>query len=440
MAVREGLQQFLGINAPPEPLGQDRLDKITHLWISHEHPDHFHIPTLRSLPASFKNRVTVLYQKLNSEKMLAAFKQLGFKKIQLLPHRETQTLGGATKVYSYYVGVMDSCLAVSDGQHTFLNANDAQIVPNDCAVIRKDIGKIDTLLTQFSIAFYSGLPDFEDRLSRMAQGILQRISGNHRDLCVARTIPFASLIYYCSEENRYINRFHNTPRTVYEFFKKRNQTVAVLYPGDVFEDSKPYDSTAALKKYDQLHAQMDQLSYERPETVTFEEIRLAFFDFCNGLHDRYPSIALKRLKPLTIKIPDLKRAVVFSIGQRSFIETDYASAADLSVNSQPLHFCFANPFGFQTLGVSGRAQLAKDSTNWRMHHLLFVLNNAEISLRPKYLFSRKTIDFIRERSSGGLNLISYVGSRMRRVSPLESFEPPASASDRQPGADAGHPR
>ena len=73
--------------------------------------------------------------------MLAAFKQLGFKKIQLLPHRETQTLGGATKAYSYYVGVMDSCLAVSDGRHTILDANDAQIVPNDCAAIRKDIGK-----------------------------------------------------------------------------------------------------------------------------------------------------------------------------------------------------------------------------------------------------------------------------------------------------------
>src|SRR5271167_2871368 len=67
---------------PPEPVGEALLDKITHVWISHEHPDHFHIPTLRSLPASFKERVTVLYQKLNSEKMIAAFKRLGFKNIE----------------------------------------------------------------------------------------------------------------------------------------------------------------------------------------------------------------------------------------------------------------------------------------------------------------------------------------------------------------------
>jgi UDP-MurNAc hydroxylase len=405
---------------PPEPVGEALLDKITHVWISHEHPDHFHIPTLRSLPASFKERVTVLYQKLNSEKMIAAFKRLGFKNIELLPHRKTMELPDGTKLYSYYVGVMDSCLAVKDGQHTLLDANDAQIESTDCATIRKDIGKVDTLLTQFSIAFYSGLPDYEERLTRMAQGILRRIAGNHRDLGVERTIPFASFIYYSSEENRYINRFHNTPGTVYEYFKSRNQPVVVLYPGDVFNDSESHDSSAALRRFEELD--MDKLPYDVPEEVPFDKIQEAFLTFCEGLHKQYPSLVLKLLKPLVVNIPDLQRVVVLSIGRRTFNQTDFSRVCDLSVNSQALHFCFANPFGFQTLGVSGRAKLSKDSTNWRMHHLLFVLNNAEISLRPKYLLSRKTIEFIRQRSSGGLNLLSYVASRMRRVSPLESSE------------------
>ena len=352
--------------------------------------------------------------------MIAAFKRFGFKNIQLLPHRKIQELDDGTKLYSYYVGVMDSCLAVNDGHHTLLNANDAQIESTDCAAIRKDIGKIDTLLTQFSIAFYSGLPDYQERLSRMAQGILRRITGNHRDLGVERTIPFASFIYYSSEENRYINQFHNTPETVYQYFKARNQTVVVLYPGDIFNDSEPHDSSLALRRFEQLD--MDELPYDLPEVVPLEKIQLAFFAFCEELHKRYPSFVLKLLKPLVVKIPDLQTAVIVSIGRRTFSQTDFSKAWDLTVNSQALHFCFANPFGFQTLGVSGRAKLSKDSTNWRMHHLLFVLNNAEISLRPKYLLSRKTIEFIRQRSSGGLNLLAYVGSRMRRVSPLESSE------------------
>ena len=73
----------------------------------------------------------------------------------------------------------------------------------------------------------------------MAQGILQRISGNHRDLGVARTIPFASLIYYCSEENRYINRSTILLARFTNSSKSEIETVAVLYPGDGFEDPSP---------------------------------------------------------------------------------------------------------------------------------------------------------------------------------------------------------
>ena len=40
--------------------------RINYLWISHEHPDHFHIATLKSLP-TVKERVTLLFQENNSD-------------------------------------------------------------------------------------------------------------------------------------------------------------------------------------------------------------------------------------------------------------------------------------------------------------------------------------------------------------------------------------
>src|SRR5262245_58532602 len=63
-------------------------DKIKFVWVSHEHPDHFHIPTLKSLPQEFKNRVTLLFQKNNSDKMPNAFRKLGFSNIKLMPNRK----------------------------------------------------------------------------------------------------------------------------------------------------------------------------------------------------------------------------------------------------------------------------------------------------------------------------------------------------------------
>src|SRR6266849_9056359 len=60
----------------PQPvLDRSLLEKVDYLWISHEHPDHCHFPSLDSLPAEFKERVTVLFQDRDYEKVFAALKQ-----------------------------------------------------------------------------------------------------------------------------------------------------------------------------------------------------------------------------------------------------------------------------------------------------------------------------------------------------------------------------
>ncbi len=59
-------------------------DGIDYIFISHEHPDHFHIPTLRSMPDEFKRRVTILYQHNNSDKMPNALNRFGFPNVKLL--------------------------------------------------------------------------------------------------------------------------------------------------------------------------------------------------------------------------------------------------------------------------------------------------------------------------------------------------------------------
>jgi UDP-MurNAc hydroxylase len=125
----------------PEPsFDLQRLDEIDYLWVSHEHPDHFHIPTLRSLPVEFKRRVCVLFQDLTSTKMIDAFRRLGFEQIRTLRHREPVALDPNTTVYCYQVGQMDSCLAVTSGGKTVLNINDAEVSPRDLAILRSDLG------------------------------------------------------------------------------------------------------------------------------------------------------------------------------------------------------------------------------------------------------------------------------------------------------------
>src|SRR6202012_4588369 len=48
----------------PHPIMRDMdLARVTHIWISHEHPDHLSIPTIKSLSSEHKARITVLFQK-----------------------------------------------------------------------------------------------------------------------------------------------------------------------------------------------------------------------------------------------------------------------------------------------------------------------------------------------------------------------------------------
>jgi hypothetical protein len=157
------------------------LESIDYLWISHEHPDHFHVATLKSLPASFK-QVTVLFQKNNSRKMFTAFERLGFPRHRPLTHRETVALSRGTEVYCYQEGAADSCLAVRSGGQTIVNVNDAEVRKADCELIVRDVGRCDVVLNQFSIAGYGGHLDHHGRLRALADGILGNMVANHRDL------------------------------------------------------------------------------------------------------------------------------------------------------------------------------------------------------------------------------------------------------------------
>ena len=397
---------------PPANFDNALLDRINYIWVSHEHPDHFHIPTLRSLPAAFKDRVMVLHQVLNTEKMVTAFHKLGFPHVQTLAHREIMQLTRKTQVYCYHVGIMDSCLAVRYGTHTLLNANDAQLGTSDCHRIGKDIGSVDVYLAQFSIAFYTGHPEYSERLRHSARGLVHRMYENQIALGARVTIPFASLIYYSSVENQYINQFHNTPRTVYEYFKERKREVVVLYPGDTYKVGAPYDSKCSLNQYDELYASLDHVPYDQSATVDLTQLKQAFAAFTRHLHEKNSGLVLRLLKPITVRIPDLNQTVVFSIHAASFDATDEPGEPDMIVSSQPLHFAFSNSYGFQTLGVTARYILLHDSLNWRLHRFLFSLDNAQIYLRLRYLLAPKTLNYFRSRSSGGFNLLTYVARRI----------------------------
>ena len=246
------------------PAANGDLSGVDYLWISHEHPDHFHIETLTSLRAEFKSRVTVLFQLNNSDKLPLKLNQLGFKKIVRLPHRKIAALSDGVSVYCYQSGLMDACLGVlADKEEILLNINDAPFNAIDAKIALGDLKRVDVILNQFSYATYNGLPDFEKNLPLDAKQVLDEVAQNHTDLKAKVTIPFASFIYFSSEENKYMNAFANTPESFHRFFKEKGLQSAILYPGETYQSGLAHDNAATLKKFEEIYNKKSELVFDK---------------------------------------------------------------------------------------------------------------------------------------------------------------------------------
>lgn len=398
---------------PASAWNNSMLDKVDHLWISHEHPDHFHIPTLKSFPQAFKDRVILLFQKNNTDKMPNAFRKLGFKNIRLLDNRKIYPLTTETKVYCSQIGQMDSSLAVLNKGCTLLNLNDCEANSIDCKNFIEDLGKVDYVFNQFSMAGYNGFYDYENHLPGTAQTIINNMIENHRDLSAKYSIPFASNLYFCTEDNKYMNDFGNTPGKVYDRFHKENLGMIVLFAGETLDTDHPeaHDSQESIKQYDDMYAHGEKV-IDTPPLIQLDKIGEALKKRSDQLHSKFPKWMLKKLQPVNIRIPDLGKTVELCLYTGAVREIDKSADFDLEIYSQPLHFSFETTWGLQTMGVGARFRIKNKHGIWKWYRIITSLNNAEMYLKLKYLFTKDNIAFVRARMKGGLNQLFYQLKRM----------------------------
>jgi UDP-MurNAc hydroxylase len=398
---------------PPAAFDPAILDGIDYLWISHIHPDHFHIPSLNSLTSEFKRRVTVLFQDNHADQLFEALEKCGYQNFQVLDHRKRTALSDQTAVYSYSAGTLDSCLGVIEPEGCLFNVNDSRLNATDCRRVKSDLGRIDTVLSQFSLAVYNGLQPRESHLSRGAAAVLEKVFDNHANLGAKVTIPFASLIRFSLVDNRYMNAYANRPRDVWEFANRLGLGVAILFPGDTYDSSASFDSRPALRKYDAIYRTIDQFPYDTPAAVPLTPIEEAFHEMVRHLREKYPGPLLRMLRAMVVRLPDLDRTVAFSIQTDSFSEIESSRPPDLIMCSQALHLCFFRPYGVQTLSSSAQHTVVRNLMNWRIHRALFALNNAHAYGRLRYLLGNDTLGFFAKRIRALVRYTDLTRARVR---------------------------
>ncbi len=334
---------------------------LTHVWVSHEHPDHFHPPSLRSIPAEIRARLTFLYQETEDRKVVEFARELGFGNVIELPSGEWFELAPGFRVMCQPFPDDDSWLAVQAGDRVLLNLNDCMVQgPRQVGRVREQVAyPIDVLLAQFSYANWVGNPGETERHRAVAERILQRMALQVDILQPRFVIPFASFVRFCHEENAYLNEGMNTIRGAAEFLNRESDaTVVVLYPGDTWEIGAPHDNRKAIESYES--DAVAPFTPLRSDVVPLRELKDLAASYVQQLRDHHSRASLRilrtggLLRPAHIYLTDHERAVALTLegGLRASART--ADNCDVALSSSALAYCFRHMWGGNTLLVNGR--------------------------------------------------------------------------------------
>ena len=332
------------------PSAEVPYEQVDYVWISHEHPDHFSFPTLKAIPESDRRRITVLYQKHSSPRIVDALHKLNFDHVRELPLYRWITLKPGFDIVCGSVGSMDSFLAVRSEGECVLNLNDCVLNPMQTRYLRRLVGRVSLLFTQFSFANWIG--NYSDEMGAVQQKLddLQfRIDTFHPE----STIPFASFMYFCDQENSWMNRLMVTPARI---ALMNFPGVHFMYPGDEWDSKiRTFQSADAVAKY-MRDIERIKIDPTRPG-VEEEKIRDAVLKMLGALHKHFGKTILTRIHPFEIYVHDLNRMFsIFPAQVRCDVRdatAESAAGARFVMCSQVAWYTFKHTWGWNTLETSG---------------------------------------------------------------------------------------
>ena len=136
------------------------FQNITHIWFSHEHPDHFHPLVLSSIPEHLRKNITILFQNTLDHRVAKKCEQLNFKNVIEMNPQEFLSLSDEFKIKCVPNGTYDSWFYAEIGSKKILNINDCMVDSlSQAKIVKNLIGDVDILLTQFGYASWVGDPD-----------------------------------------------------------------------------------------------------------------------------------------------------------------------------------------------------------------------------------------------------------------------------------------
>jgi len=202
--------------------------RVRHIWISHEHPDHLHVPSLQLIRSRVSGPISAYFGCQRRPAVADALRQLGFSVTELVPHRETVMADGVRG--TLFPTGEDSALVLRFGDRAILDQNDCSLAPDELAVLRRMFPRLDAWFFQFSLGGYYANPDDRAGLARARTHHLGLVADYFAALRPAIFVPFASFFYFSKDANCFLNDWTVTPAQLVQALP--TLPTQILRPGD----------------------------------------------------------------------------------------------------------------------------------------------------------------------------------------------------------------
>jgi UDP-MurNAc hydroxylase len=197
------------------------LDEVTHIFISHEHPDHFSIPFFKEYCNQLLAMdIKIIFQETRDQRVVKFLKSLKLTVIEAKKN-EWIELDAHIHIQIFPVGAIDSTFLMRTSENYFINTNDCELSSFDGKKILNEMetGKQIVLLHQFSYAAWRANSEWMKKAGKYK---LKKLLELNQLFNASLLVPFASFIYFSHEENFNLNRDVNKPKIVSNFLNNNN--------------------------------------------------------------------------------------------------------------------------------------------------------------------------------------------------------------------------
>jgi hypothetical protein len=390
------------------------LEKVTHIWISHEHPDHFSVPFFIKFSTYLVNKkIKIFFQNTKDKRVVKFLRSRSFD-VEELDNGKEYKLSSSFYIKCVNSGFYDSALLINVNGTKIFNLNDCPI-RDDLSLnkFKKKYGTCDVLLTQFSYAAWKG---GEENVKWRRDAAREKISillSQANILSAKVVIPFASFVRFSNIYNSYLNDSVNTPDVLIKSLQNEVFSTVVFKPMEIQNIDNLKQSEKSLYFWKEKYQGIEQQKLlEYKDVVKVSELQELYKEYRSRIlkNNSYWMIWLLSkfgfFKKVEILTKDLGSILSLDILSKKLI-ISYENP-DLIMHSQSLKFILSNSFGYDTLTVNGCFEEGGEGSFLRSTKTLAIenLNNMGVYLKPSIVFRLDLIFFF-------MRLISRVSKKLK---------------------------